>query len=53
MTTLTRGVRCQAMARDINTNDRQFTPAQLQRLCSRFILLDENQRKAPMPPALA
>jgi hypothetical protein len=40
------------MARDIKTNDKQFTPAQCKRLCSRFILLDDEQRLAALPEGL-
>jgi len=42
-----------AMARDIKRNDRQSTPAQLKRLCSRFILLGEHERLAPLPAKVA
>lgn len=43
------GADYESMARDIKTNDRQLTPAELRRLCSRFLLLDESQRVAPIP----
>ena len=46
------GTDYKAASRDIKMNDRQLTPAQLKRLCARFILLDANQRVAPLPEGL-
>mmetsp|Transcript_5504 Transcript_5504/g.7566 ORF Transcript_5504/g.7566 Transcript_5504/m.7566 type:complete len:171 (+) Transcript_5504:79-591(+) len=38
-----------AMSRDIKTNYLQYAVAKLARLCSRFLLLDGNQRLVPVP----
>lgn len=37
------------MSRDIKVNNKQYTSSQLKKLCSRFILLEDSQRVAPLP----
>ena len=42
-----------AAARDIKLNNKQFTPAQLKRICEKFLLLNKSQRSVPMPEGIS
>jgi len=40
------------MQKDIETNWMQYTKTKLEKMCSRFLLLDDAQRLVPVPEGL-